>query len=219
MRALFPIPERRVITHLTTFTHTAPRLAAMPAPLTLADAWLTRLPRTLTRDTAAVLTASLVIAMCARVVIPLPSTPVPITGQTFAVLLTGILLGARRGSLACVAYLAEGACGLPVFAGGIGGWLPFIGPTAGYLLAFPIAAYVTGLLAERGMDRKPGTALVAMLLGSLIILFLGALRLSVLLGGAAPGFALGFAPFLIGDLVKAGAAATVLPLAWRITKR
>src|ERR671939_1049603 len=118
------------------------------------------------RSLALVLGFSLLTALAAQVVIPLPWTPVPITGQTFAVLLTGALLGSRLGALAMLAYLAEGPAGLPFFRGGAGGahYLLF-SPTAGYLFAFPAAAYVTGLLAGRGWDRRFATAAAAMALG------------------------------------------------------
>src|SRR5215210_8996578 len=97
---------------------------------------------------------SLLTALSAQVVIPLPWTPVPITGQTFAVLLTGALLGSRLGALAMIAYLIEGASGLPFFHAGRGGFQHLLGPTAGYLWSFPAAAFVTGLLAERGWDKR-----------------------------------------------------------------
>jgi biotin transport system substrate-specific component len=197
---------------LTALTDTVSR------PLTLSDAWLPTRSHALLRDALLVLGASAFITLCAQIAIPLPWTPVPVTGQTFGILLAGVLLGGRRGALACLTYLAQGAAGLPVFAGGMSGFASFVGPTAGYLVAFPIAAFLVGSLAERGMDRKPQTALVAMLLGSLVILLLGSLRLSALLGDMAVGFSKGFAPFVIGELGKAGAAALLLPLAWRVSK-
>ena len=106
------------------------------------------------RGLALVVAFSLLTALAAQVAVPLPFTPVPVTLQTFAVLLTGALLGARLGALAMIAYLLEGACGLPFFSLGRGGVLHLLfAPTAGYLLAYPLAAYVTGWLAERGWDR------------------------------------------------------------------
>lgn len=198
---------------MTALTDTSPR------PLTLSDAWLPSQTNALLRDTSLVLGASGFIALCAQIAIPLPWTPVPMTGQTFGVLLAGALLGSRRGTLACLAYLAEGAAGLPVFAGGMSGWLPFVGPTGGYLAAFPLAAFLVGKLAERGMDRKPQTAVLMLLIGSLVILLLGSLRLSVLVGDLAVGFSKGFAPFGIGEIAKAAAASLLLPLAWRVSKR
>src|SRR5436309_9086430 len=141
----------------------------MPAvrTLTLADvAW----PRAgLLRDTLLVLAASLVTALAAQVAIPLPWSPVPLTGQTFAVLLSGAVLGARRAFLAQLVYLAEGAFGLPVFAGGALGFAKIVGPTGGYLMAFPFAAALTGALAERGWDRRHLTTFAALLAGSALI--------------------------------------------------
>ncbi|RPJ40883.1 MAG: biotin transporter BioY, partial [Candidatus Latescibacterota bacterium] len=103
--------------------------------------------------------ASLLLALSARVAIPLPFSPVPISGQSFAVLLVGALLGSRRGSAAVLLYLAEGAVGLPVFAGGAGGAAYLVGPTGGYLAAFLPAAFVVGALCERGWDKRvPGAA-------------------------------------------------------------
>lgn len=188
-------------------------------PLTLSDVWLPSRSHALLRDALLIVGASGLITLCAQVAIPLPWTPIPVTGQTFGVLLAGVLLGSRRGALACLAYLAEGAAGLPVFAGGMSGFVPFVGPTGGYLAAFPLAACVVGALAERGMDRKPQTALIAMLLGSLMILALGSLRLCVLIGDLPIGFAKGFAPFIAGELIKSVSAALLLPLAWRVSKR
>ncbi|MBC8135454.1 MAG: biotin transporter BioY, partial [Fibrella sp.] len=112
--------------------------------MTLSDAWLPSRAHALLRDALLILGASALITLCAQVAIPLPWTPVPITGQTFGVLLSGVLLGSRRGYLACLAYLVEGAAGLPVFAGGMSGFLPFIGLTGGYLAAFPVAAFMVG---------------------------------------------------------------------------
>jgi biotin transport system substrate-specific component len=185
-------------------------------PQTLADAIFPRKGVSLSRDAALVVGATLVTALCAQIAIPLPFTPVPITGQTFAVLLTGIVLGRRRALAALLLYLAEGACGLPFFAGGSSGPMKFVGPTAGYLLAFPIAAYMTGWLAERGWDKTPLKAAFAMFLGSFIILSLGTLVLSLFVGGLMPAFAQGFAPFIPGDLIKTTLAAIALPTIWRI---
>jgi len=183
--------------------------------LTLADAALPGVGAL--RETALIVGASLVTALAARIAIPLPWSPVPLTGQTFAVLLTGAALGARRGLLAQVLYLAEGASGLPVFAGGLGGALVLAGPTGGFLAGFPLAAAVTGLLAERGWDRRFLTMLAAMLLGSAVILLSGCVALARLLpaGQVLPA---GLLSFLPGDLMKAVAAALVLPAAWRVVR-
>ena len=180
--------------------------------LTLADAALPGV--TAFRDLALVAGASVLTALAAQVAVPLPGSPVPLTGQTFAVLLTGAALGARRAFLAQALYLAEGAAGLPVFAGGLGGAWLLAGPTGGFLFAFPLAAALVGALAERGWDRRFATTLAAMLLGTGVILLSGAAALARLL---PPGQALGAGlwPFLPGDLLKAVAASLVLPAAWR----
>lgn len=171
-----------------------------------------------TRSALVVVGFSLLTALAAQVVVPLPFTPVPLTGQTFAVLLTGALLGPRLGALAMLAYLAEGAAGLPFFRGGAGGVGHLSGATAGYLVAFPVAAYVTGYLAERGWDRRFLTAAAAMALGSVVILVSGWAWLALALGGAQ-AFRLGVAPFLPGDVVKIALAAAVLPSGWALLRR
>jgi len=148
----------------------------------------------------------------------LPIGPVPITAQTFAVLLSGAVLGARRAFLAQALYLAEGAMGLPVFAGGSAGALVFAGPTAGYLAAFPLAAALTGTLAERGWDRRFFPMLVAILLGSGTILALGLAGLARFVP-ARGLLEAGLLPFLPGDLVKASLAALAFPAAWRFANR
>jgi len=158
--------------------------------------------------------ASLLTALAAQVTVPVPWSPVPITGQTFAVLLSGAVLGARRGTLAQCLYLAEGAVGLPVFAAGGGGAAIFLGPTGGYLFAFPLAAGLTGALAERGWDRRFATMMAAMLLASGVIFAFGL----VVLAGFVPRdrlLAAGLLPFLPGDLIKATLAALAFPAAWR----
>lgn len=172
-----------------------------------------------TRSALVVVGFSLLTAAAAQVVVPLPFTPVPLTGQTFAVLLTGALLGPRLGALAMLAYLAEGAAGLPFFRGGAGGVGHFSGATAGYLLAFPAAAYVTGLLAERGWDRRFMTAAAAMALGSFVILACGWAWLALMFKGGAEAFRLGVAPFLPGDVLKIALAAAALPAGWALLRR
>ncbi|AEV16155.1 MAG: biotin transporter BioY [Thermus sp.] len=182
--------------------------------------------RTLARDLSLVLGGSLLVALTAQVALPLPFTPVPITLQTLGVLLVGAALGSRLGFLALTAYLLEGAMGLPVFAGGTGGLAKILGPTGGFLLAFPLAAGLVGLLVERlGLDRKPLGTLLAMLLGNALLYLLGLPWLAAWLAGvgkfAGTGalLAMGLFPFLPGDLVKAVLAALLLPSAWRFLGR
>lgn len=197
-------------------------LSAPARPATLADLIFTKgssaRSRVLT-DVLLIVGASLLIAGCAQIAIPLPFTLVPVTGQTFAVLLSGVVLGWRRGALAALLYLAEGAVGLPFFAGGAFGLARFAGPTGGYLVAFPLAAALTGFLAERGLDRRPHTAALAMFVGSLLILVLGSLWLSLFVGGIGAGFATGMLPFLPGDAIKTALAAMALPSFWSLARR
>ena len=169
------------------------------------------------RSLALVLAFSLLTALAAQVVIPLPY--VPITGQTFAVLLTGALLGSRLGALAMIAYLVEGASGLPFFQGGNGGaHYLLLSPTAGYLWSYPAAAFLVGLLAERGWDRKFLTAAAAMSLGSALILLCGWAWLARLMPPAAAA-RVGILPFIGGDIVKIALAAAALPSGWSILRK
>ncbi len=166
-------------------------------------------------DLSMILLGSLFVAAMAQVAIPLPFTPVPISGQTFAVLLVGMALGSRRGALALLAYLAEGAAGLPVFAEAKSGLVTLFGPTGGYLFGFVLAAWLVGLLAERGFDRTLPKTLFAMLIGNLAIYVCGVFWLSRFIGALDATLAAGVYPFLIGDVFKALLAAVVLPGAWR----
>lgn len=184
--------------------------------LTLADvAW----PRAgLLHNVLLVLGASIVTALAAQIAIPLPWSPVPITGQTFAVLLSGAVLGARRAFLAQLLYLAEGSSGLPVFAGGAAGFAKLLGPTGGYLMAFPLAAAVTGFLAERGWDRRFLTTFAALLAGSSLIFAFGLAWLSRFVPGPQL-LASGLLPFIPGDLIKSALAAAAFPAIWRWVHR
>jgi biotin transport system substrate-specific component len=169
-------------------------------------------------DAALIMAGSALVALSARVAIPLPFTPVPVTAQTFAVLLVGAALGSRRGALALAAYLAEGAAGMPVFSGGgcCVAWLA--GPTAGYLWSYPLAAFTVGALAERGWDRSPGRAGLAMLAGNALI-YVVALPWLAFFVGAGQVLEAGLLPFIPGDLLKVALAAAALPAAWAIVGR
>lgn len=169
------------------------------------------------RTASLVLGGSLFVAAMAQVRIPLPFTPVPLTGQTLAVLVVGAALGARKGAASLLLYLFEGLIGLPFFAGGNHGVSVVLGPTGGYLLGFVVAAYVIGALAARGLDRRIPTALLAFLAGEVVIYLFGVAWLSLFLGwkGALVG---GLLPFLIGDALKLAAAALLLPAAWKIVR-
>ncbi|HKP48257.1 MAG TPA: biotin transporter BioY [Pyrinomonadaceae bacterium] len=175
-------------------------------------------PMDWTRSVSLVFVFSLLTALAAQIVIPIG--PVPITAQTFAVLLTGALLGSRLGAMAMIVYLLEGASGLPFFYAGHGGLLHLLGPTGGYLFAFPAAAFVTGAFAENGWDKRFVTAVAAMAAGSAIIIVAGWAWFSfVTHTPLKQAFIVSVAPFLIGDLVKIILAAAVLPSGWYLLKR
>lgn len=186
---------------------------------TLADALSPRRmparPLSWTVPAAQIVAGSLVVAALARLAYVLPFTPVPVTGLTLGVLLVGAALGSRRGAAALTLYLAQGAAGLPVFAGGGAGVAWLLGPTAGYLWSAPLAAWVVGRLAEKRWDRTPSTAFLAMLAGNASIYAVALPWLGLFVG---PGEVVeaGLFPFIVGDLVKAALATALLPTAWRI---
>ena len=184
----------------------------MTATTTMTDALLTR--KSHIRSIFLTLTGSLLIAILARVAIPLPFSPVPFSGQTLAVLLLGALLGSRLGAMSAALYLFQGAIGLPVFVYGAGPAYLF-GPTGGYIFGFVAAAYITGWLAERGWDRKVHTTAAAMVAGSAAIYIAGLAQLS-LYTGASNALAAGFYPFIITDLLKVALAAVMLPSGWKL---
>lgn len=169
----------------------------------------------LMRDALFVVGASVLLALSAHVQIP---GPLPLTLQTFVVVLVAAALGSKRGTAAVLAYLAEGAAGLPVFAHGTAGIAYFAGPTAGYLVGFVAAAWVVGRLAERGWDRRFSTAVVTFLLGHLLILTIGFVWRTAFVGPVIAA-ADGFVKTLPGMLIKTVLAAMVLPLAWRVVGR
>jgi biotin transport system substrate-specific component len=175
-------------------------------------------PLDVVRQVGLVIGFSLLTALAAQVVIPIG--PIPITGQTFAVLLTGALLGSRLGAMAMIAYLVEGASGLPFFSGGHGGLLHLLGPTGGYLIAFPAAAYITGAFAEHGWDRRFLTAAAAMAIGSAIIMLSGWAWFSVVMR-TSPMLTLyaTVIKFIPGDIIKISLAAAVLPSGWKLVHR
>ena len=154
--------------------------------------------------------------------IQVPFYPVPMTMQTFAVLVIGMAYGWRLGAATVILYLAEGAAGLPVFAGtpekGIG-VVYMLGSTGGYLVGFVLAAAACGWLAERGWDRNIVGTAIAMLIGNAIIYIPGLLWLGAVVGWDKPIFEWGLTPFLWGDLTKLVLAAALVPLAWNVLKR
>ena len=173
---------------------------------------------------AAVLFLTALTAAAAQISIPVPFTVVPFTLQPMIVLLGGLALGPRLGASSQVLYLMAGAVGLPVFAASATlppGALRLLGPTAGYLLSYPVAAWLVGHLARRGFDRRYATSVVAMTAGLLVIYASGATWLSIFAGGAAQSaggsqtvLATGVYPFFVADIMKLVAAAGILPGFW-----
>ncbi|HLX74539.1 MAG TPA: biotin transporter BioY, partial [Terriglobales bacterium] len=154
-----------------------------------------------------VVSASLLVALCAHITLPLPFTPVPLTLQNFAVLLVGLVLGSRRGFAALALYLAEGAMGLPFFnPAGPGGVAQLLGPTGGYLLAYPAVAFIAGWLWERGRRGFAG-ALVASVAAE-VVLFAGGVSWLMLIAHArfAQAAAFGLYPFVFAEVIKVMAA-------------
>jgi biotin transporter BioY len=165
-------------------------------------------------DAIFIICGSLILGLSAQVKVYLPISPVPITGQTFAVLMLAALLGSRRGVLAIIAYLIEGASGLPVFAGGIGPAV-LIGPTGGYLFGFIAVAYVVGRLAEMGWDRRVITTIAAMLAGEIVLYTFGVCWLAIMTN-IRIALVVGLYPFIVGDILKIALAAAVLPAGWKL---
>jgi biotin transport system substrate-specific component len=173
---------------------------------------------------ASVLLLAAMTAAAAQISIPLPFTPVPFTLQPMVVLLGGAVLGARLGMAAQVVYLLAGIAGLPVFAASAvlpQGALRLLGPTGGYLMSYPFAAFLTGLLAERGFDRRYLTSALAMGAGLIVVFACGVLWLAFFAGPAAGldvALRTGFYPFIPADIFKVLVAATVMPAVWRLTR-
>ena len=188
-----------------------------PTPRVLADL---ALPSSRARELVLVLAAVVLTAGCAQLTLPLPGSPVPITGQTFAVLGCGAVLGARRGALAMAVYVALGVVGLPVYADGAHGPAVVFGATGGYLVGFMLAALLVGRLAELRLDRSPVGMLPLYAVGTAVIYAVGVPWLAVATGmTAGQAIAAGLTPFLLGDAVKALVAAALLPAAWKAASR
>jgi biotin transport system substrate-specific component len=169
---------------------------------------------------AATLFIMMLTAAAAQISVPLPFTPVPFTFQPMIVLLGGALLGPRLGACSQILYLVAGLAGLPVFAASA--TLPqgagrLLGPTGGYLMAYPAAAWMTGWLAARGFDRRYFTAVLAMIGGLCVIFTAGVTWLAPFVGSFGASVRAGLLPFLLADLVKVCLAAAVLPALWRLT--
>lgn len=177
------------------------------------------LPRSKVVSIALVIGFALLTAGAAQLVIPLPYTPVPITGQTFVVLLAGVALGSNLGAASMALYVALGAIGLPFYAEGSSGIEVVRGATGGYLVGFVVAAWVMGRLAERRQDRAMATAIPLFLLGSVTIHLFGVPWLAHTLGvSGTEAIELGSVPFIVGDLVKVVVAGTVLPATWSLVR-
>lgn len=180
-----------------------------PAPRVLADV----LPRSIARDAMLIVGAAVMVGVFAQIAIPLPFTPVPLTGQTFAVLLAGAALGSVRGILSMLLYTIAGLVGVPWFAEGSSG---FAMPSFGYIIGFIAAAGLVGWLAERGWTRNALDTALAMVLGNVLIYTVGVTWLKFSLGATwASAIELGMTPFLLGDGFKILLAAGLFPLLWR----
>lgn len=184
--------------------------ASVSHPLRAAFSPLDLQSRPLIWRLAAIVLGSAVLALSSYIEVPM--VPVPITMQTFAVTMIGALYGWRLGAMTVITWLAEGAAGMPVLAGGAAGALHFIGPTGGYLFAFPLAAALTGWLAERGWSgNRPVLAFLSMTLGNLACLAVGGAWLAAMIG-AEKAVMLGVAPFIIGAVLKSALGAALLRL-------
>ena len=183
------------------------RLAVFPRPGVLTDVLL-------------VVGGAAFVALAAQVSFDLPFTPVPITGQTFAVVLVGASLGALLALASLGLYLFVGALGAPIYADGNGGWDVLTGPTGGYIVGFVLAALLIGLLAQRRWDRRFSSAVAAMLTGNVVIYLVGLPWLAEKIdAGFEATLEQGLYPFVVGDLLKLYLAAALLPTAWKAVER
>lgn len=182
---------------------------ATPAPRVLAD----YAARNAVTQVALVLGGAAFVGLAAQMAVPLPFTPVPLTLQTFAVLLTGAALGSLRGVLAMTIYAIAGVAGVPWFSEGSSG---FGGASFGYILGFILAAFIVGRLAERGASTTSLRTAGLMVVGNIVIYAVGVAWLKISLDATwATAIALGLTPFLIGDAIKIALAAGLLPLSWK----
>ncbi|MFJ6636015.1 biotin transporter BioY [Streptomyces sp. NPDC091376] len=180
---------------------------------TLADL----LPASRTKDIALVVGGAVLTGIAAQISVPVPGSPVPVTGQTFAALLVGTALGTRRGFLSLALYALAGMAGMPWFAEGTSGYAM---PSFGYILGMLLAATVVGALARRGADRSVLRTAGSMVLGSAIIYAVGVPYLALATGMTlAQAVSAGLVPFLVGDALKAALAMGALPTAWKLIGR
>jgi biotin transport system substrate-specific component len=174
-------------------------------------------PRTWWREATVVVGGAMFVGLSAQIAIPLPFTPVPLTLQTFAVLLTAAALGSVRGVLAMLVYALAGVIGVPWFAEGSSG---FSAPSFGYIIGFIVAAAVVGRIAESGATRSVSRTAMLMIVGQAIIYAFGVVWLALAIDTSlANALSLGLIPFLFGDAIKIAAAAGLLPLAWKGLKK
>ena len=179
----------------------------------LADVW----GRSVVRDVVLTVAAASLVGVAAQIAIPVPGSPVPITGQTFAVVLAGAALGANRGAAGMLLYAIAGALGVPWFAEGSSGWPA---ATGGYLVGFVLAAWLVGQLAALGADRRPGHTVALMAGGHVLIYLIGVPWLAFATGMDLTGAVTrGLTPYLIGDVLKTFLAAALLPGAWALVDR
>lgn len=177
------------------------------------------------RTAGLVIGGSLLVALASQIRIPLGFTPVPINGLTFAALIVGAGLGARRAAASLGLWVALGLVGLPFFQGGNTGWSYATGATGGYIVGSVLAAVVVGAVAERGGDRRVVTSVVTMVVANAVLIWgIGTLWLAHVLGvpvfgGPKSAFALGIQPFIAGDLFKVVLAGVLLPGAWKLVNR
>jgi biotin transport system substrate-specific component len=162
-----------------------------------------------------VVAGSAILAASAQIALPIPLSVVPVTMQTFGLAIVVALLGTRLGTYAAIAYLAEGASGLPVFAQHQGGFIWLVGPSAGYLWSFPVAAFVLGRAFDAGLWRSAPARFVALVAATAIVFLAGAGWLARYVGGGGQAFAAGVLPFVFGDVLKCAVAAVAAPLVRR----
>ena len=187
--------------------------AAVARPAVLGDL----VPGRLVRDIALVAGSAVFVGLAAQVSVPIPGTPVPVSGQTFAVLLSGAVLGMNRAAAGMALYALAGVLGVPWFAGGASGWHL---ASFGYVIGFVLAGAVVGALAALGGDRSPVRTVATMTLGTVLIYAAGVPWLMAMThSGLGSALAMGVRPFLIGDALKVLLAAGLLPGAWRLLHR
>lgn len=192
-------------------------MSSVSASAVLADRWVNR---SIAKSALLVFGLTGVTAASAQIAIPLPFTPVPLTLQTFAVLVGAASLGATRSVLAQTLYFALAAAGAPVLAGGSGGIDKALGATGGYLIGFIVASFVVGSIASRGATTQIKSTVLAYTAGSVVIYLLGFIWLAQFTGnGFAWALTHGVTPFIVGDIIKAAAAGLLLPSAWKLVSK